>query len=218
MNAVDPVEDYVAGLASALRGPARAKARMVEEVRDGLADAIAAHTNEGMPYRRAAHRAVREFGTADEILPSFQRELAIVQTRHTARTAALTVPLLLICWLLIGNADHGQGWQRLLTVHLTCVAVVAGVLAMATLTATGPLARRLPTPHRLPMAVAWTGTSAAVAMGVATLALAISSALATNWPLTILAGALTAASHALVAASSRSCRQCARLVTLEARS
>lgn len=57
---------------------------------------------------------------------------------------------------------------------------------------------RLPVPHRLPLTVAWTGTTASVSMAVATLALATASVLAENWPLTAAACALAAASHAVV--------------------
>ncbi|MGW5417733.1 hypothetical protein ACWEUT_39445, partial [Actinomadura geliboluensis] len=78
--------------------------------------------------------------------------------------------------------------------------------------ATGPVARRLPPPPRLPLAVAWTGTAAAVAMAVAALALVAAAVLASDWPLMLLSGAFAAASHAVVAASSRACRECARLL------
>nr|WP_179816260.1 permease prefix domain 1-containing protein [Allostreptomyces psammosilenae] len=205
------MEEYVAELSAALRGPARAKARMVGEIRDGLTDTVAALAGTGMPYRYAAQEAVREFGTPDELVSSCQRELTIAQTRRTARVVAVSVPLLIACWHLIGTSDHDPGWQqRLLAAHLAGVAAIAATLAAVTLTATGTLARWLPTPNRLPLAVAWTGTTAAVAMAVASLALAIVSALATNWPLTALAGAITAVSHAVVAASARACRECAR--------
>lgn len=48
-------------------------------------------------------------------------------------------------------------------------------------------------------------------MGLAALALVVSSALAGDWPLMVLSGGFTAASHAVVAGSSRACRECARL-------
>ncbi|MEW2580060.1 permease prefix domain 1-containing protein [Streptomyces syringium] len=222
MNAIsrqaDPIEDYVAALTAALHGPARAKARMIEEIRDGLADTVAAHTRDGMPYQRAAHEAVREFGAPDELVPSCQRELTIAQARHTARAVAATAPFLIACWYLARTADHDQSWQlphaaQLLAVHLAGVATVAALLAAAMLATTGTLARWLPTLHRLPLAVAWTGTTASVAMAVATLALATASVLATNWLLLAFAGALAAVSHAAVAASARACRQCAPLPT-----
>ncbi|MCX4820466.1 permease prefix domain 1-containing protein [Streptomyces sp. NBC_01142] len=226
MNAIgrqaDPIEDYVAALTAALHGPARAKARMIEEIHDGLADTVAAHTSEGTPYPRAAHQAVGEFGTPDELAPICQRELTIAQARHTARAVALTAPFLIACWYVARTADHGQSWQlprmaQLLAVHLAGVATGAALLAAATLATTGTLARRLPTPHGLPVAVAWTGTTASVAMAVATLALATASVLATNWPLLAFAAALAAASHGVVAASARACRRCARLPTNDRR-
>ncbi|TDC57683.1 hypothetical protein E1281_03835, partial [Actinomadura sp. KC345] len=126
----DVVEDYVESLAANLHGPSRVKARLVEEIRDGLHDTVEAHTTGGMPFDRAAHQAVREFGTGEELLPHCQRELTIAQTRHTARAAALNIPILAGCWLLIWTAGLGEGWpSRLLTVHLAGVAVTAALLA-----------------------------------------------------------------------------------------
>ncbi|MFH8573033.1 permease prefix domain 1-containing protein [Streptomyces sp. NPDC017993] len=217
----DLIEEYVAALTAALHGPARAKSRMIEEIRDGLADTVAAHTSEGMPYQLAAHQAVREFGTIDELVPSCQRELTIAQARHTARAVALTAPFVIACWYLAWAGNHHDQpgllprTAQLLAVHLAGVATVAALLAAVTLAATGAFARWLPTPHRLPLVVAWAGTTASAAMAVTTLALATGSALATNWPLLTFAGTLAAASHAAVAASARACRHCARLPTTQ---
>ncbi|WP_242619870.1 permease prefix domain 1-containing protein, partial [Actinomadura fibrosa] len=130
----DPVEDYVAELSAALHGPARAKARLVEEIRGGLADTVDAHAGEGLAYRHAARRAVREFGTPDELVPGCQRELTIAQARHTARVAALTVPFLAACWLLVRSAGHDPYWPlRLLAAQLAGAAAAAGLLSAATL-------------------------------------------------------------------------------------
>ncbi|MET9437088.1 permease prefix domain 1-containing protein [Streptomyces sp. NPDC006551] len=217
-----PVEEYVAVLTAALHGPARAKSRMIQEIRDGLEDTVAAYTDEGTTAHEAARRAVREFGAAEELVPSCQRELTVAQARHTARAVVLTAPFLIACWYLAAVAGHeqsrqaSQAWQlpgmaQLLAAHLAGVATLAALLAAVTLAATGALARRLPTPHRLPLAVAWAGTTASVAMAVAVLALLTAALLATNWPLLAFAGVLAAASHASVAASARACRRCARL-------
>lgn len=189
---------------------------MVDEVRDGLVDAVSALTSVGVPRHRAADQAVREFGTVDELVPSFQRELTIVQARHTARALALTWPPLIACWAMIWSADNDQDSQLLRTVqlvigHLAGLAAITALLAAAALAATGALARWLPTPHRLPALVAWSSTTAAAAMAVAAVALAVTSPLAADWPLIALAGVLTAASHAVVATSARVCRRCARL-------
>ncbi|MFD3488592.1 permease prefix domain 1-containing protein [Streptomyces sp. NPDC058665] len=210
----DPVADYVAALSTALHGPVRAKSRMIQEIRDGLTDTVEAHTRDGVPHEAAAALAVREFGTPDELVPGCQRELTIAQTRRTALSVTLTVPFLIACWHLIWTS--GQSWQlqqtaQLVAVQLAAVAAVATLLTAAALAATGALARKLPTPERLPLAVAWAGTTAGVAMVVATLALAVLSPLATNWPLVTLAAMVTALSHGMVASSARACRRCARL-------
>ncbi|MGA4849410.1 permease prefix domain 1-containing protein [Streptomyces sp. G5(2025)] len=210
------VQEYAAGLTAALHGPAKAKSRLVEEVRDGLADTAAAYADAGLTEEDAARQAVREFGTVEELAPSCQRELTVAQARHTARAVTLTAPFLLACWYLARTAGHAPAWQlpaaaQLLAVHLAFVATIAALLAAATLTATGSLARRLPTPERLPLLVAWAGTTASAAMAAATLALATAATLTTDWPLLAFAGALAAASHAAVAPSARACRRCARL-------
>ncbi|ONK11395.1 permease prefix domain 1-containing protein [Streptomyces sp. MP131-18] len=207
----DPVEEHAAALSAALHGPPRAKARMVREIRDGLADSVAAHAALGLPYRRAAEEAVREFGAAEELAPACQRELTIAQTRRTAGVVAVTSPFLIACWYLIVGAELPPA-ARLTAALLAAVAAGAALLAAGTLAATGALARRLPTPDRLPLAVAWTGTVASVAMALATLTLAVAGAASAAWPLLALAGALTVTSHGLVAASARACRRCARAV------
>ncbi len=205
------VQEYAADLTAALHGPAKAKCRLVEEVRDGLADTAAAYADTGLPEEEAARRAVREFGTVGELAPSCQRELTVAQARHTARAVTLTAPFLLGCWYLARTAGHDPAVARLLAVHLAFVATVAALLAAATLAATGSLARRLPTPERLPLVVAWAGTTASGAMPPPTLALAAAAALATDWALLAFAGALAAAAHAAIAPSARTCRRCARL-------
>ncbi|MFC8125915.1 permease prefix domain 1-containing protein [Streptomyces sp. NPDC057302] len=216
----DPVEDYLSALEAALHGPVRAKARLLEEVRDGLTDSVAEHTRQGIPYDRAAGQALREFGTMDDLVASCQRELTIAQARHTARSIAVTMPFLIACWFLVRNAGDDQDWAlpwtaQLMAVYLAGIAVVAALLAAGALAATGTLARWLPTPDELPRMVGWTGTTASLSIAVATLALATASVLATNWPLIALACTLAATSHGVMASSVRACRQVARLPIME---
>ncbi|MFF5262076.1 permease prefix domain 1-containing protein [Actinomadura viridis] len=209
---MDLIGDHVAALAAALDGPERLKARLLEDLRDGLTDTAAALVDEGVPEDRAASRAVREFGTVEEIAPSFQRELTIAQARRTARTVAVGVPFLIVCWQVLGAAGQRlPPVAQLLAVHVGGVAAVAALLAAASLAATGALGRRMPTPRRLPHVVAWTGTTAGAALGIGALTLTVAALLASNWALGALIGGLTIVSHAKVAASARACRQCARL-------
>jgi uncharacterized membrane protein len=201
----DPVTHYTATLTAALHGPPRVKSRLVAEIRDGLSDTVAAYTREGRP----AEQAVRDFGTPAELVPACQRELTIAQARRTAGAIALTGPLLIACWYALWTVDGVLPRTALvLAVHLAGIAAVLSAVALA---ATGRLSRWLPTPRRFPLAVAWLGTTASVAMAVATLALAAAAIGALDWPLIALAVALGAAAHGTVASSARACRECARL-------
>ncbi|ESP98128.1 Hypothetical protein B591_16104 [Streptomyces sp. GBA 94-10 4N24] len=211
-----PVERYSAELAAALRGPAGARERLVAEVRDGLAETVAAYEAAGALPERAVREAVAEFGSVAEVAASCQRELTVAQARRTARALALTGPFLVACWWLVrgtgGEQGGVSGFAHQVAVQLSSAAVVAVVLAALALGATGAWGRWLPVAaERLPGAVAWTGTAASVAMAVTTLALATAAFLAEEGPLTVLAGALAAASHAVVAGPARVCRECARL-------
>lgn len=149
----DPVEVYVADLTAVLHGPARAKARMIEEMRDGLTETVAAHIRAGSTPTRAADDAVREFGTPQELAPGCQRELTIAQARHTARAVALTAPFLTACWYLTSSTASGQDAPvpraaQLLATQLATVVGTIALLAALALAVTGTLARRLPTDRK----------------------------------------------------------------------
>ncbi|GGV10141.1 hypothetical protein GCM10010182_32460 [Actinomadura cremea] len=203
------VDEHLAALDGALRGPARAKARMLTEVRDGLTDARDALADAGLPAGDAERRAVRDFGTVAEVAPSFQHELTIVQARRTALAAALSAPVLLLCWWTAGSDTGVLAYAARL---VGGVAAVAALLCAGCLAATGAWARRLPVPRGLPVTVAWAGTTAGAALGVSAVALTVASAPTANPPLALLIAVLTLAFHAKVASSARACRHCARLV------
>ncbi|MEU3192558.1 hypothetical protein ABZ686_18415, partial [Streptomyces sp. NPDC006992] len=75
-----------------------------------------------------------------------------------------------------------------------------------------PLGRPAPAaaiiPEAPPRLVAWTGTGASAGMAAATVALACTAAATAQWPLLLLAGALSAASHAVLGTSVRVSRRC----------
>ena len=87
------IEGYVAMLDRRLRGAGELKTELLTEVRHGLGDAAEAYRAAGVPAGEAERRAVREFGSVDELAPDLQRELALAQGRRTARLFALTMPL-----------------------------------------------------------------------------------------------------------------------------
>ncbi|KJK53914.1 permease prefix domain 1-containing protein [Streptomyces sp. NRRL F-4428] len=212
---VDPIEAHVAELAAVLRGTDRAKTRMLAELREGLLDAAAELAPGREPDDEAAREAVRQFGSVAELAPGFQHELTLVQARHTSGRILLLAPLLLPCWYVLaaaGPTAHGLPYAaQVLLAHLGGTAAAAALAAAAYLAATGPLARRLATPARLPAVVAWTGTTAAVALALSAFTLTLASLLTASRPLCALAGAVVIVFHARVAASARACRECARL-------
>ncbi|WP_374771331.1 permease prefix domain 1-containing protein [Streptomyces sp. NBC_01463] len=212
----DPVETHLADLAARLHGPARLKARMVDELREGLLDAARELSPDAEPGREAARRAIREFGTVAELAPSFQYELTVTQARHTARTVMLIVPCLLVCWSLVELSTrvegHGlPGSLQVAVAHLGGLSALTALPAAVFLSATGSLGRRLRLPQRLPLVVAWSGTAAAVALGLSALTLVAAAVIAGDWPLTAAACLIVIALHARVATSARVCRRCARL-------
>ncbi|WP_279240086.1 permease prefix domain 1-containing protein [Streptomyces sp. 891-h] len=199
----DPLVAYTAALSTRLTGPARVKSRMVAEIHDGLLDTTDAYVLDGLPRAEAARLAVRDFGAVGELARECQRELTVAQTRHTARAAALCVPFLLVCWALARSAVGS------VAAPLALLAVVSTLLAAVTLAATGGvLARRFPGPRALPRVVAWAGTGAGVGMALATAGLVCTAFVTDQWPLPALAGALSAASHAVLSTSVRACRRC----------
>ncbi|MET9858495.1 permease prefix domain 1-containing protein [Streptomyces smyrnaeus] len=199
----DPLVAYTEALGAALLGPARAKTRMLAEIRDGLLDATDAYVQEGLPRTEAAHCAVRDFGPVAVLAPECQRELTVAQTRHTACAAALCAPFLLVCWALARTAVGPSATP------LALLATVSTLLAAFTLATTGGvLARRFPVPRALPRMVAWTGTGASVGMAVAALTLACTAFMTAQWPLLAPAGALAAVSHAVLSTSARVSRRC----------
>ena len=109
--AVD-IDGYVAGLASALRGPRRIRQDLVAEARDSLVDAAEAYQDAGLPPAEAGRRAVAEFGSYPEIVPDYQAELAVAQGRRTALLIALALPVLHLIaplmWWHSPWSNHGR--------------------------------------------------------------------------------------------------------------
>ena len=76
------VDSYLTDLAAVLRGSRREKRELLTEVRDHLTDAAQVRIDCGVTPRQAEVEAVREFGTVDEIAPSYQAVLSAGQCRR----------------------------------------------------------------------------------------------------------------------------------------
>jgi len=169
VTAVDAIDAHVVALGNALRGPRRTRRSMLAEARAGLRDAAAAYRAGGLAPDLSARLAVRDFGTMDDVVPSFQDELTARKGRWVALLIALVFPAMLLGWDLLwstGTVTHDRatvsvafsalaGVQDLVTV---IVAVAAAVLLAVTF-------RRTVCPRRLAKAIGVTGTAGALACG-----------------------------------------------------
>jgi hypothetical protein len=86
---VDPAERVLRSISARLRGPRRARADLLAELRDGLDDATDDLVASGFTVDEARAQAVAEFGDPAELAGQLQTELTGVQARRTAITVAL---------------------------------------------------------------------------------------------------------------------------------
>ena len=182
INAV--VDHYLASLARDLPGPRGARAAALDEVRDGLHEAIAGHTSRGLPPQLAARAAITELGSPTTVAEAFAPELATTQARHTLLAFLITGPLVGLWWLLLLAPQPwpprpGVLWAAIPALPLIGVAIAAAVVILAT---TGSLIRWLPesTPQRALLG------AAGVAIGcvlddLTVLAILAARSLATTW-------------------------------------
>ncbi len=146
-SAADPVvTHYLAVLADRLHGPRRARVAVLEEINDGLREAIARHGRLGLPPVSAARAAIAEFGTPTAVVAAFAGELAMAQARRTVTALILTGPLVGVWWLLLlaprpWRPDPVALWAAIPALPLIAAAVV---VAVAVLVTTGRLTRWLP--------------------------------------------------------------------------
>lgn len=135
------VDTHVAAFAARLRGPAATRRSMIREIDVGLRDAVAAYQDGGLDPGAAAERAVRDFGTVDEIAPQLQEELTARHGRRTALLVALTFPGLVLGWDLLWS--NGVRWDDsvppvvgLLSRAQDGIAVLAAMIAFGLFVAT----------------------------------------------------------------------------------
>ncbi|WP_433083846.1 permease prefix domain 1-containing protein [Dactylosporangium sp. CA-052675] len=139
MLTAGPIDAYVASLRGALRGPRAAKADLVTEARDGLADAAERYEADGLDRLDAERAAVEEFGPVAALAPEYQRELALAQGRRTAIIVGAAVALQAlvseVAWRRAAVAwswEPGRAYLVLArTVDYATYAVVVGALLAA---------------------------------------------------------------------------------------
>ncbi|MEV0429554.1 permease prefix domain 1-containing protein [Micromonospora sp. NPDC050495] len=148
------VEERLDELAGRLRGPARLKSDLLTEARHALRDAVEAYREDGLPAAEAERRAVAEFGSAAQLAPDYQAELAAGALRGLAARALAVAGVLLaagdLTWQGSSWSDgpHPPAGYQLLSTSLNGIWSLVAGLAVAGLLL-GFLAARHPSP-RLP--------------------------------------------------------------------
>lgn len=155
MRALPPAEPGIAAYLDAvgrrLVGPRAPRRAILDELRDGLHEAVATHHRRGVPAAEAVAAALHEFGSPAALASGFAGELANVRARRTTLAYLATGPLIGLCWLPVIVST--RWWQRdpIALLHaipvlpLIAVAAVAGIVVLAL---TGPTGSRLREPER----------------------------------------------------------------------
>jgi hypothetical protein len=111
MSAIEP---YLSALDSRLSGPARAKADLLAEARDGLHDAADAYREGGWSEQEAQRRAVDDFGPVHLIAQGYQAELGMHSGTRTLWKLIIGVPLMQLAWDFARKWTFGD-WSQLAT-------------------------------------------------------------------------------------------------------
>ncbi|HEY0805810.1 MAG TPA: permease prefix domain 1-containing protein [Pseudonocardiaceae bacterium] len=93
------IHDYLSALAAGLPGSARARAAIVTEIGDGLADAVADHLDHGHSPDAAHRMAVEEFGDPEALAAQFTPVVAATQVHRCGLALLRTGPLVGVLWL-----------------------------------------------------------------------------------------------------------------------
>jgi HAAS len=216
------VDTYLRSVAASMPGPRQARNDILAELRSGLLDAIDVRRSAGWPVQAAAEAAITEFGDPRQIADAFRPQLAMIQARRVALTLVATGPLVGLLWAAAALASHiairdAPPWQWPGAPPLSPAvfpAFGAALLivissALATVAATGTLARWLRASARIAAATAATAGFGAAAADLAVFALLASqltSAPGTLAPFPV--AAATAASLTRLALARRAACRC----------
>jgi len=92
------VATYLRAIERRLPGPARARRATVDELRDGLIEAMEARQRRGLSAVAAARAAIDEFGSPELVAAAHRAELALRRSRRAAWRAMLLVLAAGLAW------------------------------------------------------------------------------------------------------------------------
>lgn len=163
----DPaVEAYLDAVNTWLTGPRPTRRAILDELRDVLYEAVAAHGRRGARPERAVPMALGEFGPPSTLAAGYAGELATARARRTTTAYLVTGPVVGLCWLSV--LAPPVWWQRSPSVLLAAVPVapviaVAAVIGALVLAVTGRAGRWLQVSDQDPI----TGTMVVIAAAAA---------------------------------------------------
>jgi hypothetical protein len=120
MGAADPLGAYLAELGRELRGPRRARRRILDEVRAHLLDAAEAEASWPADPRLAAESAIVRFGPAAETARQFDRSCRRRQIRRAAAPliAALAITSTATATVWASGPGSGSSHSRRAPAHV----------------------------------------------------------------------------------------------------
>jgi len=127
----DLLGGYLDRLAAGLIGGRRARAEIVAEIADGLAESVEAHVRRGVPPVAAARLAVAEFGDPAELAALFMAERAGAAAHRVGLGLVVTGPAVGAVWVAQFASRSGSGWWEQAGAMLPALPAYALILAVA---------------------------------------------------------------------------------------
>lgn len=140
------LDAYLVAFGSLLRGRARHRRRILDEVRNELEDATESYTSLNLPAPAAARAAVDDLGAPTELAAAFAGELATRLARRILWVLLLTGPFVGIWWLLLLAPAPWSVQPGLLIASIPVLPLIAAAIGVAIvgIATTGSLIRWLP--------------------------------------------------------------------------
>lgn len=150
---VEPgVGAYLDAVGHHLAGPARTRRAILDELRDGLHEAIAAHRRSGSTPEQAVIAALDEFGPAAALAAGYADELATARARRTTSAYLASGPVVGVCWLpLLTTPDTWRHGAAAVSAAIPVLPMIttAAVIGAVVLLLTGRVAHHLHLPDQL---------------------------------------------------------------------
>jgi hypothetical protein len=197
---------YVRHLDAALVGPRRVKRDLLREVGDHLEDATESYRAAGYDTDSAQGMAVADFGTVEEIAPSFQTTLAVASSRLTAWLLFAALAIQPFIWDGPLGPNHPDPDGAVYAILNTLVEVGGGLMivtSLVLLAATGIGNRWFAAGRRVARFTSITALMAAVFITVSGLSMMLLSSGGTEPILWILFAAFLLVPMSMAGASAR---------------